>query len=99
MDTRPHRDPPRSLPSALSRLAGVLGEPGGRWLLVDVVLQKLLLVDRGKVIHSTSKNASGLESCLGLMATRSGRYAFKHGDPPCPHTIDHALDELWEMLG
>ena len=60
--------------------------------------QGYIYFDRGRVIHSTSKESSGIDSCLRLMQIRRGTYAFTHGNPPCPRTIDNTLDELWEKV-
>jgi pSer/pThr/pTyr-binding forkhead associated (FHA) protein len=64
----------------------------------DGASQGYIYFVEGKPVHSTVKGGEGLEPCLRLLETRRGRFAFTHGKPRCPRTIEHDLDGLWRLV-
>ena len=74
MSTGAHWMSPKSLPAARDRLEQVLGSIPRRWLLVDVTLQKLMLVDKDHVsrTYGVSTARAGIDAREGSFGTPPG---------------------------
>lgn len=57
-----------------------------------------IFFDGGKLIHAQANNARGVEAAVRLLSSRRGRFAFQHGKPSCPTTVEAELDDIWEKV-